>query len=486
MVYPEISTSVLVAISIVLLVVLLSAATARTCVKNIPGPPSPSWLYGNMLQLLLPACYGDHEFDWQKQYGPVYRIKGCFGKDILLVSDPLALQHILNSSCFDRSPTLQQTATLLFGSKSVFCSKGDYHGRLRAAMNPAFTAVSVRKFLPIFQRAARAMTETLEETSMTGSATDLSPALNSATLRTVNEVADSILAYLPPLVLRITTLLPTAAFRTLSKYASSTKKVGTRLVDEKVQASLQGLEMSDDVFGFLLNPDALGGTRYTLSPSEVAAQTAIFLIAGSLANALAFGFYELAKHPAFQIELRAEIQASLRSNLGRDIVYDSMPLLNAFLKEILRLYPAGPLSNEIALRDTVLPLTNGIVTATGEHISSLPIKKGQLVTMAVASYQRLTSLWGSDANEFKPSRWPEGTASQGEALGPYAHLLTFFGGRRTCLGLLEMQVIVCELISNFSFTVPENDSIRPCYANVLMPALPNGEKAVPLCINRLL
>jgi hypothetical protein len=34
---------------------------------------------GHMLQLLLPATYGDYEFGWQELYGPVYRLKGCFG-----------------------------------------------------------------------------------------------------------------------------------------------------------------------------------------------------------------------------------------------------------------------------------------------------------------------------------------------------------------------------------------------------------------------
>jgi hypothetical protein len=34
---------------------------------------------GNMLQLLLPPQYGDHEFTWLKKFGPVYLVKGCFG-----------------------------------------------------------------------------------------------------------------------------------------------------------------------------------------------------------------------------------------------------------------------------------------------------------------------------------------------------------------------------------------------------------------------
>ncbi|KAJ7230141.1 hypothetical protein GGX14DRAFT_692049, partial [Mycena pura] len=48
-------------------------------IRTIVGPPSPSWIFGNMLQLLLSPQYGDYEFQWGKVYGPVYRIKGCLG-----------------------------------------------------------------------------------------------------------------------------------------------------------------------------------------------------------------------------------------------------------------------------------------------------------------------------------------------------------------------------------------------------------------------
>jgi hypothetical protein len=96
---------------------------------------------GNLAQLILPRSYGDLEFEWQKQYGPVYRIKGCFGvswsrmhgfppfnlifqQDRLIISDPLSLQFILNGSSFQRSPTLQNTFLTLFGQDSMIASNG--------------------------------------------------------------------------------------------------------------------------------------------------------------------------------------------------------------------------------------------------------------------------------------------------------------------------------------------------------------------------
>lgn len=168
---------------------------------------------------------------------------------------------------------------------------------------------------------------------------------------------------------------------------------------------------------------------------------------------MALGLRELAKSPELQASLRAEIAAQ-----AENIAYDSMPLLNAFIKvcgwkepiervfniyvffeETLRMYPIVPIYDRTAVRDVILPLSDRIKTSTGEQISQICIQKGQIVSVAIASFQRygclsemaqllhiprLQSRWGEDADEFKPSRWINGPTYRrgGEALGPYANL----------------------------------------------------------------
>jgi hypothetical protein len=71
----------------------------RGAIAQVPGPPSSSWFFGafrfrckavyknltsildsgNIPDISVSTIWGEHEFDWQKQYGPVYRIKGCLG-----------------------------------------------------------------------------------------------------------------------------------------------------------------------------------------------------------------------------------------------------------------------------------------------------------------------------------------------------------------------------------------------------------------------
>ncbi|KAJ6484499.1 cytochrome P450 [Mycena vitilis] len=192
-----------------------------------------------------------------------------------------------------------------------------------------------------------------------------------------------------------------------------------------------GSEM--DVYDILLEQEQSNKRRNTLTADEIAAQTGIILVGGqdTTANTMALGLVELARNPEFQQDLRSEILSAR----GGAVEYDSMPLLNAFIKvpvpfkemqlftfdvpwEVLRLYPTGPLQERAVVQDTVIPLADGLKTPAGEVIHEVRVSKGHVVVVAVASYHRLTSPWGEDAHQFKPSRWIDGPVFSGHAVGP--------------------------------------------------------------------
>src|ERR1700761_5834440 len=103
---------------------------------------------GNMLQLLLSPEYGEYEFKWGKVYGLVYRIKGCLGvrhssfhalrpgltalqQDRLMVSDPTAVQYIVNSPDFVLTNSFQALAYWLYGKKSLTSRTGITYAHYR-------------------------------------------------------------------------------------------------------------------------------------------------------------------------------------------------------------------------------------------------------------------------------------------------------------------------------------------------------------------
>ncbi|KAK6967069.1 cytochrome P450 [Favolaschia claudopus] len=486
----------------------------RQTIDEIRGPLSSSWVFGHMRELFFAPKYGDFEFLWLRKYGAVYQIKGPFGESRLVVADPAAMQYILNTPAHFRfSPSFDHSVRLLYPEQSVIRAHGEDHQRLRTALNPGFSAAAVRSYLPIFLRAAQSLTDQFD--SRLGEITNVSPIFGRATLGTVSEailgytvedlgdeyttnnleilsfaanqsavhiVADVLTGWIP-------NFLRDAAIKLRAQYLAS--DIASRVIGEKAKAASQGVEGTGGFYGELVDQQRSGAGKSALTREEIIAQTSILLNAGqdTTATTLALGLTELAQNPDFQDQLRAEIH-SFSVGGGSEIAYDRMPLLNAFIKESLRMYPAEPITERMAVRDLVLPLTESITTVDGKKQISqgIPIRRGQIIMLSVASYQRLASRWGEDADSFRPGRWLEdgGGVTSGEAMGPYANLLSFFGGPRTCLGLLEMQVFICELVGKFQFSLAPEGAAGFRYGGTLLPTLPDGQKGALLEISRVL
>ncbi|KAJ7020448.1 cytochrome P450 [Mycena alexandri] len=348
-------------------------------------------------------------------------------QDRLIVSDPTALQYILNSPNFFLGPTLDAVVNLMFGARSVICARWNEHRRLRAALNVGFTAAAVQNCLPVFRKVAEMISEELEKSSK--ASTNVCPILSNATLSAVSEailgyslqdlgedfvannnrivqlaasqsktqiLADAIGACLPSWFWRGAMYLPTTAFQIIRKERHLTERIGRRIVREKRDAAGKGVEIDGDVFGLLLQ-NTSDNTR-KLSEGDVVAQTALILVAGqetTVSQHYCMGASGTRPEPGFQEKLRAEVHSMSGEGTGH-ASYNNMPLLNALIKETLRLYPAGPMSERVALQDTGIPLADAITTVTGERINQIHVQKGQVITLAIASYQRC--IWLFDWN----------------------------------------------------------------------------------------
>ncbi|KAJ7189580.1 cytochrome P450 [Mycena pura] len=460
---------------------LLAHFRRKRPIGHLAGPSSPSWIFGNLLQLADAPQHGDYEFAWRKRFGDVYRIKGCFGEDRLLVADPAALQFILNNPIFAFSPAYRTLMSWVFGPRSIGALQGAPHKELKSKMNIGFTAAAVRQYQSTFEHIARraSLSDRLE--NIDTPSTDLVPLLSDTTLNAITEVVfgcsteqldadfvrsstqilvpppnqyaaqslfSAIASRLPTRVLQPAIHLPTGIFKILRAQRRLADREGWRLVNEKVEAIKHGMELDDlySRFGKLSrhnlqkrtlksegnqvngdrNSEQKGSSEAKfVNAADVVAQTWVFTTAGQATTAitLCFGLIELAKNPQLQTDLRQEIHAARGMN-HRTIAYESLALLNALIKETLRMYPPEPIAGRVAGEDVDIPLSQPITSTTGDKVMHIPIRKGQILSVAIASYQRLESRWGEDAlaHKFRPSRWLDGTVHQGEAIGPYANL----------------------------------------------------------------
>ncbi|RDX46745.1 cytochrome P450 [Lentinus brumalis] len=492
-------------------------------IRKLRGPPSPSVLFGHMEQLSHQGSVGVLEQQWCREYGTVWRMKGCLSEDFLMIADPKALQYILHKSGyhFVKGAVSVQVGREINGESGLIAVTGSDHARIRKIMNPAFTSGQLRSFLPLFRRSAqklgRLWMEDIQNGSQIGQRMDVLAWISRCTLDVIGEVAfdvdcgalddtvnpimqayrnmfaesvpypsratllfRSIWPYLPDKLLRLVKYLPTRDHihfrRTLDKiegYASS-------LVQEKTRA-VTVLTMIRSV-----RANASEDPKHRLSDVEMISQMSTFLLAGheTTSNSMSWLLYELARHPEHQALLRQEIRA-VRARVAErgDSDFsvsdmDSMHLVVATIKEILRLHPIVYLYVRVPTRDEVLPLAYPVTNVDGETVNEIPIPSGTNLYLSIWTYNRLPQIWGPDAHEFNPSRFLTQEKMGETYVGVTSNLMTFGAGLQACIGLIEIQAILVELIERFAFATPEDmPEIVQLPAGLATPIV-KGEEAV--------
>ncbi|KAH6698502.1 pisatin demethylase [Leptodontidium sp. MPI-SDFR-AT-0119] len=162
-------------------------------------------------------------------------------------------------------------------------------------------------------------------------------------------------------------------------------------------------------------------------------------------------FYLLLKHPHKMARLMKEIndpQFTPEDEFVSWTATQKMTYLCAVIQESLRLHPA-----------VGLPLER-IVPASGLVVEDLAIPPGTIVGTTAWGLHYNKSVFGPDADVFRPERWID---SPKEQLALMTSMMFSFGmGSRTCLGknisLLEMHKLVPALLRRYKFYFAREDT----------------------------
>ncbi|KAJ4479612.1 cytochrome P450 [Lentinula edodes] len=516
-------TATLLILCLLVAALFLFKYNASSPLWNIQGPKSSSFILGHLRELLQRPA-GLAEFEWQRTYGDVVRIRTSFGSEQLVVSDPKALQHILCSGYkWRRSPVRREMGRLTSG-KGLAWADGETHVRHRKLMTPGFRATETQKFLPIFVACAEAMSSEWKK-SITKSGDqscvfDLTDHLSHATLDAIglaafdydfgsisnheNELAKAYegltaKAFRAPsnmglLMLDLFRLIPSTVMEfmndhnprleTLHHVAHVGKGVAKQLIAQKVDKIEQGTP-DTDIYTSLVQSNLSESFKSRLSDEELVAQMRTLLFGGheTTTNSICWAAYELAHNPELQDQLRTEIKSTERKIADRGEFeftlndYEEMPLLNAICKETLRFHPIALHLFRTANEDDVIPLSKPIVGKTGQLITEIPVPKGTRIVGSCSAYNRNLTIFGEDAHEFNPYRWLEGRVKTEDNLGfPYANLATFAAGVRSCIGwrfaVAELQTFIVVLLRNFAIRdTPKLTRIRRESALTMVPAI---------------
>lgn len=173
--------------------------------------------------------------------------------------------------------------------------------------------------------------------------------------------------------------------------------------------------------------------------------TLLISVAGadSVAIALRSVFYYLMKHPPILSKVISEIQqvdaaGKLSSPIKFSETMNYLPYTCACIKEATRIFPS------FAIHMPRLAPPEGL------ELSGYHIPAGYRAGMNAAVVQRDRSVFGPDADEYRPERWLE---SPEHSFAMERGMLNFGGGTRTCSGKHVSVSIVYALLSDLSLTL---------------------------------
>ncbi|KAJ7078781.1 cytochrome P450 [Mycena epipterygia] len=508
---------------------------SASVLSNIPGPPSDSYIAGNLARFHGPDSWDFHK-TLEENFNGVVKIHGLFGDVQLYVFDPAALHSIVvkDQDLYEESTIFLSLTGLLFG-KGILSTTGNEHRRHRRIMMPAFSTENLRGMLPVLYEVAHRLRDglikphlrngskeldmhsilsrtSLEFIGRAGIGYSFDPMTSSEnptdqyteSLKNLTPSIHKLAVLLPivPLASRIgppyfrrfvMDLIPCETLGVLRGIVNVMDSKAAALVQIRNQAiehgDLDAMENSKDIMSLLLksNSTATEGMKFTYD--ELVAQTSMIIQAGTDTSSSALNriIHLLTLHPDVQEKLRAEIMEKNEQMCHDDLV--GMPYLDGVVRESLRLYPPITAMTRNATQDCVLPLSAPITGVDGRVIDAITVPKGTEVYIAIAAANHNKAIWGEDALEFKPERWRNGRAEgvKMRMSGVYGNTMTFIGGGRSCIGFkfvqLELKVVLSILLRSFRFSVA-TDQIRWKMGSPASPSV-DDRPLLPIMVHRL-
>jgi cytochrome P450 len=206
-----------------------------------------------------------------------------------------------------------------------------------------------------------------------------------------------------------------------------------------------------DVLALLLQASAANGGE--ISDAELFGQITLFFLAGfeTTAAALTWTLFLLAQHPPIMADLLDELADALHGEAPAAAQLDGMPLLDAVIKESLRLLPPA--------------IQGGRTAVQPFELGAFQFPAGAKVMYSQYITHRMPDIYARP-QQFWPERW------RTIAPSPYAYL-PFLAGPHMCIGaplaLLEMKIILSMLLQRFRLTLAPNTTIDRSVRMVLAP-----------------
>ena len=244
--------------------------------------------------------------------------------------------------------------------------------------------------------------------------------------------------------------LPTPTNLRVRREVKQIEKILYRIIAERRASGRD----AGDLLSMLLSAQDEDGSRMT--DRQLRDETITLFLAGheTTASTLSWTWWLLARHPAVEAKLHAELDAVLGD---RAPTLDDLPKLRYtghLITESLRLYPAAWGMARLVVED--------------HEIAGYAVTKGMGVAMAQWVVHR-DPRWYDAPEEFRPERWEDDLLKR---LQRFAYF-PFGGGPRQCIGnafaLMEAALILATIARKFRLLLVANHPVVPLASITLRP-----------------
>ncbi|CAK4938945.1 unnamed protein product [Aphanomyces euteiches] len=488
---PSILFSPLVAVStLVVGAILFHCLWKSHQYSHLPQPPASSYLlghvfdtWGSIAQWKTRGNYPEPFLSWIKQYGGAIHLREVHVHAVL-VTDPVAIQHILvsNGTNYPRKPVTMAYMRDKNLGESLSGVEGKQHDALRKWMNPLVTVSNIKSFIGIFNSQAQLYCQNAVEPACDHKApVDLSKMLDKLMLSIVGltvlgidfdaspvalEAYEQSMFAISPLMLIGTFTIrgflsfPIPGLMKRRNAKATLKRIVKQIIQDKLAAASS--EAPKDLLDMMLPHSTI---------DEAVAHTVTFISGGydTSSSSLSFVFGTLASHPKVVAVVRSEFNkvVSKHGSLSSWEAVAELTHTQAVIQVTMRLNSTSFTNfHRIAKTEDHVPMSDG---------STVLIPKGTTIYMNMAAMHRNPKYW-SKPEAFIPNRFVEGTPEWNADLAlrggkPHAfHYMPFSFGNKSCIGqrfaMVEMQVIVATLLSKYEFTPTSKTDMRQGFGGV--------------------
>ncbi|KAK3831646.1 MAG: cytochrome P450 [Linnemannia elongata] len=467
--------------------------------RHIPGPPNKSKynkynlpFLGNFPDIIKEEAGIPHR-QWIEQYGGIVCYRGLFNNRRILLADPKAIQHVFstNSYKYPKPSNLVRLLGKVIGH-GVLLAEGDVHRKQRKMLNPAFSHKHIKDMVHIMAGPAetlgRQWEEHVERSGEKPFELDITADLGSCTLDIIglsgfgydfqamtNPDNEMSLAYRELFYKETTSTqflrvfipyyadLPTQANLDRKKAIETIDRVTMRIINEKrALANAKNHDEDDsskDLMSILIRGNEQVGSLEDgkLTDTELKDQIMTFLAAGheTTSVTVTWMLHVFSIYPEVQRKVRQEMLQYIGRPTDANrcpLTYDTLntlPYLSACVKELLRFIPPVPTTSRVAAED--------------DTILGYDIPKGTQVFLSPAALHKLKSVFGEDAEEFKPERWMDPSTLTEEQRQSTKFVTSemswayvpFLTGPRNCIGskfaTMETKIILYYLLINLEY-----------------------------------